>query len=213
MVKPKVNKHIKDLLKKNKQGIKLELGCGANKNDGFVGIDVLPLKGVDIVHDLEKFPWPLPDNSASFVMSAHLVEHINPARVDARLVGLVDLLLKKKLLTEAEVGEYLGDYNPGSLFLRFMDEVWRVLEPGGQFMFVLPYAGSHGFWWDPTHVNACTEMTWEYFDPLGPRTGGTFYNFYKPLPWKVGPCVWTVEGNMETVLIKREFRKDGKYVN
>lgn len=61
------------------QGIRLDIGCGSSKQAGFIGIDKLPLPGVDIVHDLETFPWPLPDESVSVAMASHVLEHINPA--------------------------------------------------------------------------------------------------------------------------------------
>ncbi len=215
MPKPKIDLNIRKIIKKNQQGIKLDIGSGDNKNEGFVGIDILPFNGVDIVHDLEKFPWPLPDECTSLAVASHLLEHINPGRSDPRLAGLGELLLKKKVIGPKEVDKFIGEPNPGAIFLRFMDEVWRILKPGGQFMFVVPYAGSKGFFWDPTHVNPINEMTLEYFDPLGPKTGGSFYKFYQPKPWKILPnsVYWDQSGNLEVSLEKRAFKKDGRYSN
>ena len=62
----------------NKQKIRLDVGCGFNKQHGFIGMDKRKVDGVDIVHDVEKFPWPLPDNSCCVIMMSHLVEHIKP---------------------------------------------------------------------------------------------------------------------------------------
>ena len=157
------------LLKQNEQGIKLDIGCGANKQPGFVGLDYRKLPGVDIVQDVEKFPWPLPDQCANLAVASHLVEHIDPH---------------------------------GGVFLRFMDEVWRILKYGGQFMIATPYAGSHGYFQDPTHCNPCNEATWAYFDPL--EAGGILYGIYKPKPWKIDINTWHVNGNMEIVLSKRK---------
>lgn len=56
----------------------LDLGCGENRNPRFIGIDKRKLPGVDIVHDLEVFPWPLPDDCCISVVASHLVEHIKP---------------------------------------------------------------------------------------------------------------------------------------
>jgi SAM-dependent methyltransferase len=65
-------------LLKDKSGIRLDIGCGSNKMPGFIGIDILPLKGVDIVHDLEETPWPLPDECVLTATASHVLEHINP---------------------------------------------------------------------------------------------------------------------------------------
>jgi SAM-dependent methyltransferase len=57
----------------------LDIGCGSNKQEGgFVGLDKLPLEGVDIVHDLEEFPYPLDDESCITIVGSHIVEHIKP---------------------------------------------------------------------------------------------------------------------------------------
>jgi SAM-dependent methyltransferase len=61
-----------------KKGILLDVGCGANKTETFVGIDKVPGEGVDIVHDLEVFPWPLEDESCLTVVVRHIIEHIKP---------------------------------------------------------------------------------------------------------------------------------------
>lgn len=192
---------ISAILKQNNQGIKLDIGCGANKQPGFVGMDYRKLPSVDIVHNIELFPWPLPDECASLVMASHMLEHINPTPPDARIKPLVQLLLDKKILTKEEVSSYLGEIDPGPIFMRFMDEVWRVLKPGGQFMAAFPYAGSSGFFQDPTHVNNINEATISYFDPL--EAGGHLYKIYQPKPWKVIASGWHMTGNMEVVLEKR----------
>ena len=59
-------------------GIRLDIGCGGNKNKGFVGLDRRPLDHVDIVHDLEVFPYPLEDESCLTIVGSHIVEHIKP---------------------------------------------------------------------------------------------------------------------------------------
>ena len=63
---------------KLKQKIMLDLGCGANCNKGYVGMDIRDLPGVQIVHDIESFPWPLEDDSCAVIVCSHLIEHIKP---------------------------------------------------------------------------------------------------------------------------------------
>jgi len=60
-------------------GILLDIGCGETKqSDRFVGLDKRDLPGVDIVWDLEKFPYPLPDESCLTIIGSHIYEHIKP---------------------------------------------------------------------------------------------------------------------------------------
>lgn len=73
------HKAIKQLeLLKTNGGIMLDVGCGENKQVNFVGIDKRDVKNVDIVHDVEIFPWPVPDECCLTVVSSHLFEHIKP---------------------------------------------------------------------------------------------------------------------------------------
>ena len=60
------------------KGIRLDIGCGANKQKGFLGMDKRKLPGVDLVHDLEKFPYPLPKEVCMTIVASHIVEHIKP---------------------------------------------------------------------------------------------------------------------------------------
>lgn len=156
----------------DKSGFQLDIGCGSNKLPGFIGIDILPLKGVDIIHDLETFPWPLEDESVIRAIASHVLEHINPHK---------------------------------GIFIKFMDEVWRVLKPRAQFAFVVPHASSHGYAQDPTHVNMINETTMHYFDPdpEGKTMGGQLYNFYQPKPWKIEKQYFNPQGNLEVLLSKR----------
>ncbi|MCL5004199.1 MAG: methyltransferase domain-containing protein [Patescibacteria group bacterium] len=54
----------------------LHLGCGKNKREGSVGVDRLPLPGVDVVFDLNQFPYPFNDNEFDLVVAEHILEHL-----------------------------------------------------------------------------------------------------------------------------------------
>ncbi len=66
------------MAKKIKPKIHLDVGCGFNKAEGYVGMDKRKVDGVDIVHDAEKFPWPIQDGDCAMVAMSHLIEHIKP---------------------------------------------------------------------------------------------------------------------------------------
>jgi predicted SAM-dependent methyltransferase len=63
---------------KKRSGAKLDVGCGENKQPGWIGMDKRKCKGVDIVHDIQVFPWPVPSNSCFQVLMSHVYEHIEP---------------------------------------------------------------------------------------------------------------------------------------
>ena len=63
---------------KDKRGILLDIGCGQCKQEGFVGLDREKYNGVDIVHDLEVFPYPIEDEECITIVGSHIIEHIKP---------------------------------------------------------------------------------------------------------------------------------------
>lgn len=58
--------------------MKLDLGCGAGKREGFIGVDVKQSPGVDVVCDLGKDPWPWADGVVEEAHCSHMLEHLEP---------------------------------------------------------------------------------------------------------------------------------------
>jgi hypothetical protein len=57
--------------------LRLDLGCGQNKMEGFVGVDFADIEGVDIVHDLREMPWPFDSDSVDEARAIHFYEHLD----------------------------------------------------------------------------------------------------------------------------------------
>lgn len=89
---------------KVKEGLKLDLGCGDNKREGFKGVDFVKTPSTDYVEDLLKFPWKFKTDSVEEIHCSHFFEHI-----------------------------------PQHLRPKFMDELYRVLMPGGKATIICPY--------------------------------------------------------------------------
>lgn len=54
----------------------LNLGCGQRPMAGAVNVDLSPLCGPDLVHDLRQFPWPLEAGAFSEVRCQDILEHL-----------------------------------------------------------------------------------------------------------------------------------------
>jgi SAM-dependent methyltransferase len=56
--------------------MKLNLGCGLNHLDGYTNVDKQINANPDVLHDLERFPWPFDDSSVEEVVLNHVLEHL-----------------------------------------------------------------------------------------------------------------------------------------
>jgi len=57
-------------------GAVLDIGCGSAKAPGSVGLDISPDTAADIVHDLDVFPYPIPDDSFDDILLQDVLEHV-----------------------------------------------------------------------------------------------------------------------------------------
>ena len=62
-------------MKSQKQKI-LHFGCGPKKIPGAVGIDINKNIGADVVHDLNKFPYPFKSNQFDKIIAENIMEHL-----------------------------------------------------------------------------------------------------------------------------------------
>lgn len=123
----------------------LNLGCGQDirpKADGWVNMDLAPLPGVDVVHDLLEFPWPFRAGSFDHIHCSHVLEH---------------------------VPHYAGRGQRKDGFLLVMEEMHRVLRPGGTVEILCPHHRGDNRWIDPTHTRAIHPGNFAYFDPGNER--------------------------------------------
>ena len=66
----------------------LDVGCGIDKVPGAIGIDRIKLPEVDVVHDLNVFPWPFGDNYFDHIVCKHSLSHLND------LVGTIEEIFR-----------------------------------------------------------------------------------------------------------------------
>ena len=92
--------------------MKLNLGCGDKKYDGYVNVD---LHGSpDVTCDLSVFPWPFEDASAEEIFSEHFLEHVNDYE---KTIFEMHRILKPGGVLHFKVPHFRSSYYPWHLHL------------------------------------------------------------------------------------------------
>ncbi|HLP16531.1 MAG TPA: class I SAM-dependent methyltransferase [Bacteroidota bacterium] len=56
----------------------LDIGCGPiTKKEGSIGMDIRPAAHVDVVHDINNYPYPFADNEFEYIEMSHIIEHVD----------------------------------------------------------------------------------------------------------------------------------------
>lgn len=132
---PPVSASVRNLLT-SKQGILLDIGCGSHKTPGALGMDSRPLPGVDLVWNLQQFPWPLPDACAHSVVIAHVWEHLPPWVT-------IDFMNEVHRVCRPDAKVFIS--GPYGLGFRFVQDPTHC-NPVNDATFA---------YWDPDHISGC----------------------------------------------------------
>lgn len=128
--------------------IRLDLGAGVNKKEGFIAVDILKLPGVDIVADLTK-KWPWADNSVTEIHMSHTLEHFTQEErchvmnemyrvlktgkyVDGQIVEGHATIITPYLFSDRAYGDPTHKWPAiGDWFYLYLNKTWRMGDENG----------------------------------------------------------------------------------
>jgi SAM-dependent methyltransferase len=144
--------------------ISVDLGCGSLPRnplgaESVIGVDILTQSPYEVLPHSLGYVQVLPGTQLPF----------EPNQIDC--VSAFDFLEHVPRVERSPGGEFR---NP---FIETMNEVYRILKPGGLFIALTPCYPSPTAFADPTHVNYITEETHLYFSGLNfAKTKGYGFN-------------------------------------
>jgi predicted SAM-dependent methyltransferase len=134
--------------------LNIDLGCGKAKRPGFIGIDRRRFEGVDGVADLTKNRW--------------LFDQPTLGGIDLLPLGEREFMLPDSSVSEAHCSHFLEHLEHNQRQperVRFMNELWRVLIPGGTATIITPHWASNRAYGDFTHADKpVSEMFYFYLN-------------------------------------------------
>jgi SAM-dependent methyltransferase len=126
--------------------LKLDFGCGPHKREGFKGVDAISFVGVDSVlnvveqYDPERHGFDGPRTPAGY-----------------RIWPWPD-----NSVIEANASHFI-EHLTALERVHFMNELYRVLIPGGKFQMAVPHWCSNRAYGDPTHQWPPVAEMWFYY--------------------------------------------------
>jgi ubiquinone/menaquinone biosynthesis C-methylase UbiE len=133
--------------------LKIDIGCGKNKREGFVGVDSINFPGVDHVLDVGHDVWPWEDGSVDEAHCSHMVEHL---KADERIHFANELYRVLKLKGTALVitphwsstrayGDLTHQWPPVSEFWYFyLNKGWREVNAPHNQAYTCDFDSTHG---------------------------------------------------------------------
>lgn len=150
--------------------IKLDLGCGGKKQEGFIGVDQYKMEGVDVVLNIGEGKWPWKDGVVDEIHASHFMEHLTQKQRmhmmnEAYRVmkpGAKMTVITPHWCSNRSYGDMTHAWPPVSeMFYYYLKQSWRDTQA--------PHTDKK---WNPDGFSCDFDATWGYsFSPeLGTRS-------------------------------------------
>ena len=151
------------MTRKSAVELRLDLGCGKNKREGFTGVDARKFDGkVDIVFDLSKPKWPWKDNSVTEAHCSHFVEHLD-AKGRINFVNELYRILKPDAKCQVITPHWCSNRAYGDLthawppvsemWFYYLDKNWRAGNAPHNDFYMCDFACTWGYSMHPAIVS------------------------------------------------------------
>jgi hypothetical protein len=121
--------------------IRLDLGCGPHKREGFIGVDSIAFPGVDVVLNVvDPIYAPIPTGTDLWFESAF----------ERKIIGYKSWPWAENSVEEAHASHFLEHLQKKERW-HFFNELYRVLKPGAKVTIITPDWCSQRAYGDMTH--------------------------------------------------------------
>lgn len=136
--------------------MKLDFGCGKNKREGFIGVDARQFDGVDIVCDLREKSWAVKKEDDLRIKNPGLFATNNGDEVGEAY------LFPDNSVEEAHASHFV-EHLTSEERIHFVNELYRILTPGGKCTVITPHWASNRAYGDLTHKWPPVSEMWFYY--------------------------------------------------
>jgi len=144
--------------------LRLDIGCGKNKKEGFIGIDQFEIPGVDFLCDLRGSKTHYMPGSCAWGFSAVSEEKnaLIPTASRFQTVENKGFMLVDNSVDEVHCSHFV-EHLTADERVQFMNELYRVMKPGAKAMIITPHWASNRAYGDMTHCWPPVSEMWFYY--------------------------------------------------
>lgn len=143
---------------------KLDFGCGPHPREGFEGVDAIVFAGVKYLCDLTVTPWVLTEIAVP--EDPHIAETslVHGVLADGKAWYAVPGAepLPDGSVEEAHASHFI-EHLTGPQRIAFVNELYRVLEPGGKCSIIVPHWASMRAYGDLSHQWPPVSEFWFFY--------------------------------------------------
>lgn len=140
--------------------MKLDIGCGKRKREGFTGVDQYPMEGVDVVLNVGNDPWPWEDGSVEEIHASHFLEHLTAAQrvhfvneaFRVMKEGAKATIITPHWASNRAYGDFTHQWPPvAEMWYYYLKREWRAVNA--------PHTDKE---WNPQGYDCNFDATWGY---------------------------------------------------
>jgi hypothetical protein len=114
--------------------VKLDLGCGGKKKEGFIGVDQYAMEGVDVVLNIGVDPWPWEDGTVEEIHASHFLEHLTAQQrvhfmneaFRVMKEGAKATIITPHWASNRAYGDFTHQWPPvAEMFYYYLSQAWR----------------------------------------------------------------------------------------
>lgn len=132
--------------------LKLDIGCGKNKKPGFHGVDSIAFEGVDTVWNVVRH----------ITVPGQVDEHTGKALQPIPFSSYARWPWDDASVEEVHCSHFV-EHLTAQERVHFVNELYRVLIPGGKCQIIVPHWASNRAYGDPTHQWPPVSEMWFYY--------------------------------------------------
>lgn len=167
------------MYKGNFSALKLNLGAGQRVLNGYVNVDKIAGPGIDVIWDLNIYPWPFADESVEEIVMSHCLEHLDDHN---QAMKEIYRILKKGKIAKISVPHFTWQF-------AYADPTHKHFFSWRTFFYYTGRGGYFDFAFSECRIKIVFGKRYSFWNYLIEPLANLFPDVYEQSPLRIFPAV------------------------